>query len=140
IIHAMRVRSRRRNWGWLLAQGIVTALAGLLAAVFPALAGFVGATILLWLIAFWSIFLGVSGLFSAHAVTGEGARRVWAYVLAALSVVFGIALLVIVFATPMDAVLSLVWVVGAYAIALGVMFVVLAITTRSAAKRMRTDT
>lgn len=139
IIHAVRVRTRRPNWGWLLAQGIVSVLAGVAAALFPSLAGFLGATIVLWLIAFWSIFLGVSGLFSAHAVTGDGGRRVWAYVLAALSLIFGVVLIIIVLATPMNAVISLVWVVGVYAILLGLILVVVAITVRSSARRMLAD-
>jgi uncharacterized membrane protein HdeD (DUF308 family) len=134
IVHAIRMRSRPR-WGWLLLQGILSVLAGLVAAVFPLLAATVGAIFVIYAIAFWSIFTGVAGFPAAHAIT-DGGRRAWAYVAAVASVVFGVALAIIVTVTPAMAVQALVWTVAAYAIVFGVLLIVVAITARSAARRV----
>ena len=132
IVHAVRARDRLTRWGWLLAQGIVSVLAGLVAVIFPVAAGLVGSLFVLWIIVFWSIVAGIAGFPAAHAMA-DGGRKVWAYVSSGLSVVFGILLTVLIILNPGDAVLSLVWVLGVYAIVFGIMLVVLAFQVRSGA-------
>lgn len=136
---AIRVRRTSKRWGWLLVQGILTLLAGIAAAVFPILAGTLGALVLLWVIVFWSLISGIAGIPAANAMSGDTGRKVWAYVASILSIVFGIALLILVIAAPFTAVLSLIWVVGAYAIVFGGLLVGLAITARSGAKAIASD-
>jgi uncharacterized membrane protein HdeD (DUF308 family) len=136
IAHAIRVRSERKRWVWLLVQGILTLLAGIVAAIFPAIAGTLAALVLLWIIAFWSLFIGFAGLPAAAAITSDTSRKVWAYVASVLSILFGILLIVLVTLFPLSAVLSLVWVVGVYAIAFGVLLIVLAITVRAGAREV----
>jgi uncharacterized membrane protein HdeD (DUF308 family) len=135
IAHALRVRSRSKRWGWLLLSGILSVLAGLIAAFFPLLTGFFGALVITYLIAFWSIFVGVAGFPAAHAMA-DGGRKTWAYVTSALAVLFGIALVVIATLNPGGAVQALIWTIGAYAIVSGVLLIVLAIGTRSVARRI----
>lgn len=135
IAHAVRIRSRAPRWGWLLVAGILSVLAGLIAALFPVLTGFFGALLVLYLIAFWSIFTGIAGFPAAHAMS-DGGRKTWAYVVSALAVLFGIVLVVLATVSPADAVQALVWTVGAYAIVLGVLLVVLAIGARSTARKV----
>jgi uncharacterized membrane protein HdeD (DUF308 family) len=136
IAHAIRIRSTRKRWIWLLVQGILTLLAGIVAAIFPAIAGTLGALVLLWIIAFWSLFIGFAGLPAAAAMTGDAGRKIWAYVASALSILFGILLIVLVTLFPFSAVLSLVWVIGVYAIVFGVLLIVLAITARGGARKV----
>lgn len=136
IAHAVRVRDRHAGWGWLLAQGVVAILAGVAAAIFPGLAGTVGALFVLWTIAIFAVANGIAGIPAAAALAG-GARQVVAFVLAIASIAFGVLLGVLIFVNPLlDTVLSLIWVVGIYAIAAGVMMLVIAIQARAAGKRL----
>lgn len=134
IVHAIRMRTRPR-WGWLLLQGILSVLAGLVAAAFPLLAATVGAIFVIYMIAFWSVFTGFAGFPAAHAMT-DGGRRAWAYVAAVASVLFGLAMIVVATVAPAVAVQALVYVIAAYAIVFGVLLVVVAITTRTTARRV----
>jgi uncharacterized membrane protein HdeD (DUF308 family) len=139
IAHAVRIRRRSKRWGWLLLQGILSVLAGVVAGLFPVLAGFFGFLIVLFLIAFWSIVTGVAGFPAAHAMA-DGGRKAWAYVAAAASVIFGVALAIITVVSPAEAVRSLLWVIGAYAIVAGVLLIVVAIGARATAKKLLTKT
>lgn len=135
IAHALRIRARSPRWGWLLAQGIVSVLAGLVAAIFPVLAGLFGALVVVFTIAFWAIVTGIAGFRAAHAMT-DGGRKTWAYVAAGLSVLFGVALTVMAVVSPADAVSALVLVIGVYAIIAGALLVAFAIAARSTARRV----
>ncbi len=139
IAHAVRIRRRSMRWGWLLVQGILSVLAGLVAGLFPVLAGFFGFLVVLVLIAFWSILTGIAGFPAAHAMA-DGGRKVWAYIAAAASVLFGLGLALITALSPEDAVRSLIWVIGAYAIVAGVLLIVVAIGARTTAKKLLTKT
>lgn len=134
IAHAIRLRGRPR-WGWLLAQGILSVLAGVVAALFPFLTGLFGALVVVYLIAFWSVFTGIAGFRAAHAMT-DGGRKTWGYVAAALSLLFGVALAIIAAVSPGGAVSALVLVIGAYAIVAGVLLIVFAVTARSTARKV----
>src|SRR5918992_1463456 len=102
IVAAVRAAGREARWWLLLIEGVLGVLAGLVAAFWPGLT----ALALLYFIAAWA--LGLSG---------------------ALSVLFGILLVVI----PAPAgLLSLVWLIGAYALVFGVLLLVLAFRLRSA--------
>jgi uncharacterized membrane protein HdeD (DUF308 family) len=135
IAHAVRIRSLSPRWGWLLAQGVLSVLAGLVAAVFPLLAGLFGALIVIFTIAFWAVVTGIAGFRAANAMT-DGGRKTWAYVAAGLSVLFGLALTVMAIVSPADAVSALVVVIGGYAIVAGVLLVAFAVSARSTARRM----
>lgn len=137
IAHAVRIRSRSKRWGWLLLSGILSVLAGLLAVFFPLLTGFFGALVITYLIAFWSIFGGLAGFPAAHAMA-DGGRKAWAYITSALAVLFGLALVVIAVLNPAGAVQALLWTIAVYAIVSGVLLIVLAIGTRSVARRITT--
>ncbi|WP_395638767.1 HdeD family acid-resistance protein [Pseudolysinimonas sp.] len=135
IAHAIRMRSRSSRWGWLLVQGILSVLAGIVAALFPVLTGVFGALIVIYLIAFWAIVTGVAGFRAAHAMT-DGGRKTWAYVAAALSVLFGIALAVMAVVSPGNAISALVLVIGIYAIIAGVVLIAFAISARATARKV----
>ena len=139
IAHAVRIRRRSKRWGWLLLQGILSVLAGVAAGLFPLLAGYFGFLVVLFLIAFWSIFTGIAGFPAAHAMA-DGGRKAWAYVAAAASVLFGVGLVIIMTVSPEAAVRSLIWVIGAYAIVAGVLLIVVAMGARTTAKKLLTKT
>ena len=125
ILEGLRTEERRRRWLY-LAVGVVAALAGIVALAWPAIT----ARALLYLIAAWAIVTGVielAGAFRTRLVTMP--ERVL-LASGAISVVFGILLLV----WPRLGVLALVWLIGIFAIVYGILHLVLAFTGGSARK------
>jgi uncharacterized membrane protein HdeD (DUF308 family) len=117
-----------RNW-WVLA------LRGLAAIVFGVLAGIVAfivpgltALVLLYFVAAWAIITGILEIVGAIRLRQE-IEGEWALILGGvLSVAFGILLAVL----PAPAgLLSLLWLIGGYAIAFGVVLIVLAVRVRN---------
>ncbi len=129
IVHAVRVRERDRRWGWLLAQGILSVIAGIVAFVFPLAAGITLGIFALILIGIYAIMMGISGIPAAASIV-DGGRKVLGFVVAILSLLLGVALLVIVFVSPVAGIVNLVWVIGVYAILFGIVLIVAALQTR----------
>jgi uncharacterized membrane protein HdeD (DUF308 family) len=132
--HAVRKRGTDRKWGWLLLQGVFSLLAGLIILVFPAAAGVVGGFFVLWMIVSLSLVHGVTGIVSAEGAANDERGRGWGIASAVVSVVFAVVLAVMLWTNPGATVLSLIWVVGLYAIAFGVMLVVTAVQLRRGPK------
>jgi uncharacterized membrane protein HdeD (DUF308 family) len=126
------IRSRGEpHWVWTLVQGVVSVLAGLVALVWPGVTAFA----LLFVIAFWAILLGIGEIGGAFAARKRGSNA-WGWTLAAgvLNVVFGVLLLI----WPSSGILTLVWLVGIFAVAGGIALIVLAFRVRSVAKDAET--
>jgi uncharacterized membrane protein HdeD (DUF308 family) len=125
IVAAVRAAGREARWWLLLIEGVLGVLAGLVAAFWPGLT----ALALLYFIAAWAIVSGILEVIGAIRLRQE-IEGEWALGLSgALSVLFGILLVVI----PAPAgLLSLVWLIGAYALVFGVLLLVLAFRLRSA--------
>ena len=122
------VRARGEpHWVWTIVQGVVSVLAGLVALIWPG----VTALALLFVVAFWAIVLGISEIGGAFAARRRGSNA-WGWTLAAgvLNVVFGVLLLI----WPGSGVLTLVWLVGIFALAGGIALIVLAFRVRSVAR------
>jgi uncharacterized membrane protein HdeD (DUF308 family) len=130
IVHSLRTRGSDRRWGWLLFQGIVSVLAGLVALIFPGLVGVIGGLFALWTIVFYAVVHGAMSIATAAGADGRG--RTWGIVSGILSIAFGVLLAILIFATPGATILSLIWVVGVYAIIFGAMLVVAAVQVRRA--------
>lgn len=107
----------------LLVEGIAGILAGLIAFVLPGLT----AVLLLYLIAVWALVTGIFEIATAirlrQEITGE-----WALIVGgALSILFGVILAVI---GPVAGLLSLIWLIGIYALAFGILMLVTAFRVR----------
>jgi uncharacterized membrane protein HdeD (DUF308 family) len=110
-----------RRWV-LIIEGILSVLAGIVALLWPGIT----ALVLLYVIAFWAIFTGVAEMIAAVALRRE-IEGEWALILGGvLSVIFGIILAVL----PGVGLLSLVWLIGIYAILFGIALIVLAFRVR----------
>ena len=120
-----RERGRR---GWLVVEGIAGVLAGIFTFAWPGIT----ALALLWLIAAWAIVTGVLEIVAAVRLRRE-IQGEWLLALSGvLSVLFGILLAV----WPAAGVLSIVFLIGIYAIVFGVALVGLGLRLR----RLRRDT
>jgi uncharacterized membrane protein HdeD (DUF308 family) len=125
IVAAVRAAGEGARWWMLVLEGILGVVVGLVAFFWPGLT----ALALLYLIAAWAIVTGVMEIAAAIRLRREMLGE-WALVLGgALSVLFGVLLVVI----PARAgLLSLTWLIGAYAVVFGVLQVVLAFRVRNA--------
>ncbi|MFN9478106.1 MAG: HdeD family acid-resistance protein [Betaproteobacteria bacterium] len=121
-IGAWRARGERQHWWMWLVLGLLGTVAGAIGLWLPAAA----AGALLLLIACYALAAGVllvwAGIKLRHEIKGE-----WALMLlGAVSLLFGGYMV----AQPAAALLGLVWAVGAWAIAAGVLKIVLAFKAR----------
>ena len=111
--------------GMLVWLGLLGVVAGIVTFFYPSLT----ALTLLWLIAFWAILTGFLEIGAAVRLR-KVVNNEWLMILGgALSVVFGVLVLVM----PGAGALSLLWLIGAYAIAFGVMTLALAFRIRGLA-------
>ena len=120
--------TRRGTPRWvLLLEGIVGILAGLFTLMYPGLT----ALALLYLVAAWAIVTGLAQIATAIRLRQE-IRGEWALILGGvLSVLFGLLLAVL----PGVGILSLIWLIGAYAIAFGVLMLIAAFMIRGTENR-----
>jgi uncharacterized membrane protein HdeD (DUF308 family) len=125
IVAAVRVAREEARWWLLLLEGILGVVVGLVTFFWPGLT----ALALLYLIAAWAIVTGIMEVVEAIRLRQEIVGE-WALILSgALSVLFGVLLVVI----PARAgLLSLTWLIGIYAVAFGVLLVILAFRVRNA--------
>jgi uncharacterized membrane protein HdeD (DUF308 family) len=108
-----------------LLVGLIGVAAGLLTFFYPGIT----ALVLLYFIAAWAILKGVFEMVIAFKLR-EVIQGEWALILAgALSVAFG----VLVFLFPGAGALSIVWIIGAYALAFGVLLVLVSLKIRKLA-------
>jgi uncharacterized membrane protein HdeD (DUF308 family) len=125
---ALGIRTRGEpHWVWTTVQGVISVLAGLIALIWPGIT----ALALLFLIALWAIMLGAGEIGGAFAARRRGSTA-WGWTLAAgiLNVVFGVLLLI----WPGSGILTLVWLVGIFALAGGIALIILAFRVRSVAR------
>jgi len=103
------------GWGWLLGEGILGILAGAIALAWPGIT----ALAFLYLIAFWAILTGILALVAPLAYPMSGGRGVLSVLSGLVSIVFGI----LIAAQPSSGLLAVVWLIGVYAIVVGIMYI-----------------
>lgn len=77
VIVSIRERGSLSRWGWVLAEGLLSVVAGLVAVVYPGLT----ALVLLYVVAAWAIVTGMTELVAAFTLR-EPVSREWALGLA----------------------------------------------------------
>jgi len=118
---------RTRYSGVIIAEGASGIVAGLVALAWPSIT----ALVLLYVVALWAILSGVAKMIAAVSLRRE-IEGEWAlFPVGILSVIFGIILAVL----PGVGLLSLVWLVGLYALAVGGALIVLALRVRGLRRR-----
>jgi uncharacterized membrane protein HdeD (DUF308 family) len=123
VVVAIRERESLNRWGWVLVEGVLSIVAGILAFAYPRET----ALVLLFIIAAWAVLTGIMEIVAAFSMR-EHVSHEWALALAGiLSIVFGI----ILFAHPGAGILAILWLVGIYSIIFGALFIVRAFQLRS---------
>ena len=135
IVQSIRLRRSLAYWGWLLVQGIISLIAGLLALFSPQIFGTVSGVFILWIIAIYALVNGVVGLASGNGST-RSSGKAWGIISSVISILFAIILGIALLVSPSATVASLVWVVGIYGIIFGIALLVAAFQIRSAAKQL----
>jgi uncharacterized membrane protein HdeD (DUF308 family) len=108
----------------LLIEGVAGILAGVIAFVAPGLT----AILLLYLIAAWAIVTGIAEIAMAIRLRREISGE-WALIVGgAFSILFGVILAVV---GPAVGLLSLIWLIGVYAVAFGIMLLIAGFRVRS---------
>lgn len=107
---------------WLVIVGLAGVIVGILTFAWPGLT----ALVLLVFIATWAIVLGVFEIIGAIRVRKEIEGEWFLILNGVLSVLFGIVLLW----RPGVGALAVVWIIGAYAILLGIIYIALALKLR----------
>ncbi|MDB4875631.1 MAG: HdeD family acid-resistance protein [Gemmatimonadetes bacterium] len=122
LVAAVRGIRRHERWGGMMLEGIAGLIAGVIVLFWPA----IGALTLAFIIAGWALVTGVLEITAAvqlrKVIKGE-----WMLLLAG---VLSIALGILVAFFPAAGVVLLVWLVGAYALADGVVMLTLATRLR----------
>ena len=122
IMASLRGMRRGDRWGWMLVEGILGSVAGIIVFRTPA----TGALVLLWLVAFWAITHGI-----AEIAAGIKLRKIidneWLLIIAG---VLSLALGIYVLMRPGVGLLLLVTWVGVYALFAGILMLMLSFKIR----------
>ncbi|MEO3888515.1 HdeD family acid-resistance protein [Nonomuraea sp. B5E05] len=121
LLSAFRHGARSRVW--LLISGIVGILAGVVAFAWPGITSIA----LLYVVAFWAIVSGVAEVIAGIQLRKDIDNEWMLIVGGILSVIFGVLLLI----WPGAGLLSLVWLLGAFAILYGIAEIALALRVKN---------
>jgi uncharacterized membrane protein HdeD (DUF308 family) len=122
---AASLRNREEGWFLLLVEGILSILAGLIALVWPGTATFA----FIYLLAAWAIVTGIIELLAPLSFPMNGGRALLMVLAGLVSIVFGI----VIAGQPVSGALAVTWLIGAYAIVFGIMYIVVYFQARSLA-------
>lgn len=128
VANAFWGRKVHEDWWVLLLVGVVGILVGALTFYSPQAT----AIALVLYVAIWAIATGVLEISAAIRLRKHLAGEVWLILAGVASVIFGVLLM----AQPAVGALTLLWLFALYAIAFGVMLVLLALRVRSGLKRI----
>ncbi|WP_338888225.1 HdeD family acid-resistance protein [Rhodococcus sovatensis] len=129
IYRAISARKVESGWVWWLLGGLVSLGAGIVAFVWPEITALAA----VFVIGIWAIMGGLLEIAGSIRLRKLDGASHWGMLLFAgiLELVFG---LVLVF-FPISGILSIVWLIGVFALVFGVLLVVSAFQVRSAAKK-----
>jgi len=129
IITAVTRRHVYRNWGWLLASGILSTGIGILTFVYPLATGIA----LIYFVAFWALVMGIAEIAIAiqlrREITGEG----WFIAAGVLSVLFAVLILFY----PIAGAYTLTMIFGIYALIAGIALLSVAFRLRNIGRQTR---
>jgi uncharacterized membrane protein HdeD (DUF308 family) len=126
VFSAITQRKQREHWLLMLVGGLSGIAIGLITFYSPGIT----AMVLLFYIAIWSIMTGVSQIIMAVKLRAEIKGEFWLGLAGLVSVLFGVFLIY----NPGAGILSVVWVLAAYAVLFGLLMIALALRVKGLAK------
>lgn len=117
LLTGIRTRGQDRSWWLEVLEGVVGVTAGIIALLLPGFA----ADVLLLLIATWAILTGVLEIVMAIRLRRVIEGEAWMALAGVASILFGVVLVLF----PAAGALSLVWLIGSFALVFGVFLVIL---------------
>ena len=123
IISAFTSDAKSENWWWLILEGAIGILIGVLTVIQPAAMG----EAWLILIAVWAIITGIFEIITAIRIRKQIEGEFWMILSGLISVAFG----VLVFVNPISGALAIGVIIGIYAIIFGAMLVALSLRLRN---------
>lgn len=131
LVAGIRSRGRDRSWWLAILEGIVGIVAGVIALLFPLYA----AEALVLIIGVWAIITGIFEIVAAIRLREQITGELWMGLAGVASILYGVVL----FLFPGVGVLSLVWLIGGFAIVFGVFLVALGWRLRRVNELAKTD-
>ena len=122
VVVALQERNAYSRWWVLLIGGIAGIILGILVFFWPG----VTSLVLFYLVAAWAVVTGIFEVIAAFSVRAMGVEW-WLVIGGVLSIILGI----IFFLHPVASILSIVWLLGVFALIYGVIQIVRAIQFRS---------
>jgi len=127
-IAAIAGRRERERWVWSLVGGVLSVVVGIVALAYPGET----ARVLLFLIAALAIVWGVSDILLAFGVRGQVSG--WGRLFLALAGLIALAFGIYAFANPGEGALAILWLIGIFWVAWGVLLTLVSFAIRSSQK------
>lgn len=132
ILAAFTNRTKNDRWWVMLLEGILGVAVGVIAFFLPATLG----AALVLVVAAWAVVTGILEVVAAIRLREEIKGEFWLALTGVLSVIAG----VLMFVFPDVGAVTIVWIIGAYALLFGIMLLVLAFKLRGMKGQMRSGT
>lgn len=123
-------RRKEERWGSLIFRGVIGIVVGALFVVWPAVSTFSYALVTVGIVAAWSIITGVTEIAAAIRLRKEITGEFWLGLAGLLSILLGIALVILVMTSPLATLVSAAWLIGLWALVAGVALIALALRLR----------
>jgi uncharacterized membrane protein HdeD (DUF308 family) len=122
IAAAVRMNHADYNWIWLLLEGVLGIIVGIITFAYPGIT----ALWLIYLFGAWAILTGIFAIVTAFRIRQAIANEILMTLFGAISVVAGI----VIFFVPIYGLFALVWTISIYAILAGIFLIGLAFRLR----------
>ena len=130
LIASIRGRKSHKDWGWGIFVGIISALAGVVVFTQPYISAVIGATFVIYVVAFMVLASGIWSIITGIRLRKEISNE-WSMILGGLlSAIFGILLMI----NPLVSAMTLVWLMGVFALAGGIILIVVSFRIRKLSK------
>ena len=130
LIASIRGRKSHKDWGWGIFAGIVNMLAGIVIFTQPYISAVIGATFVIYVVAFMVLASGIWSIITGIRLRKEISNE-WSMILGGLfSAIFGILLMI----NPLVSAMTLVWLIGMFALVGGIVLILISFRIRKLSK------